>query len=114
MTCSSPTAPGTPLADLRRRAVEISGPRVAYTTLAAATIVEPRSGVEVPDTRVPVLVAGTSWGHEAAQVEGLVAAAERLLRRTIVLIVPCMNPDGREKAIAEWRQRPLSVAAPRP
>jgi zinc carboxypeptidase len=114
------TAPGTPLADLRRRAVEISGPRVAYATLGAPTIVEPQSGIDA-GTRVPVLVAGASWGHEAAQVEGLVAAAEhlafdqsaateRLLQRTIVLIVPCMNPDGREKAIAEWRRLPLSVA----
>lgn len=114
------TAPGTPPDELRSRAVAISGPRVAFRSLAAPLVTMPEFDRLVATARVPILLAGSSWGHEAAQVEGLIAAADhlafdqspdtgRLLERLIVLIVPCMNPDGRQRAIAAWRRVPLSA-----
>src|SRR5258706_214190 len=68
---------------------------------------------------LPVLFAGDSWGHEASQVEGLLKAARTLafdegedvrqaLSKTIALIIPLMNPDGRAAALREWRKTPLS------
>jgi hypothetical protein len=75
---------------------------------------------EQRNTTVPsVLYAGDSWGHEASQVEGLIEAARRLAfdeseevrlarSRSIALIIPLMNPDGRAAALREWQATPLS------
>ena len=68
---------------------------------------------------LPVLFTGDSWGHEASQVEGLLKAARTLafddseevglaLSKTVALLIPLINPDGRAAALREWRQTPLS------
>ena len=69
--------------------------------------------------RLPVLFAGASFGDEASHVEALVEVAEHLawsdtrdikdiLSKVLLLIIPLMNPDGRERAIEEWHAYPLS------
>lgn len=89
------------LADLERHRQAALDPALAATTVPSA------------------LFAGDSWGHEASQVEGLLKAAHalafddsdevrRALSHSIALIVPLMNPDGREAALKEWRATPLS------
>jgi hypothetical protein len=111
------------LADLerhRRTARAIAGPRVIHSSLAATRIEEDATlDARIAGARLPVLFAGASWGHEAAQVEGLLQAARtlafedteevrRTLSRTIALFIPLMNPDGRAAALREWKETPLS------
>lgn len=75
---------------------------------------------EPPDNlRYAAAVMGESFGHEASHVEALLALAEKLawsdaesvraiLDRLIVLIVPLVNPDGRDMAVELWRRYPLA------
>jgi hypothetical protein len=113
------TAAGGSLDEWRRRARRLAGAEVTYDSLARRSVDDPPLERILPETRVPVIFAGASWGHEAAHVEGLLAAAEhlasdtspateRVLSRLVVLIVPLMNPDGRDRALAEWKRTPLS------
>jgi len=88
--------------------------------IAAGSVEEPgRLEGMLEGARFPVLFAGASWGHEAAQVEGLLQAARtlafenteevrRALSRTFALIIPLMNPDGRAAALREWTKTTLS------
>lgn len=100
-------------------AAQAMGPLVEHPTLAEPRIVRPALTDLPPDARVPVLIAGASFGFEASHVEGLVQLAEelatsndpavvRILDQTVALIVPLMNPDGREMSIREWHDHPLS------
>ncbi len=103
----------------RRRAYDIAGPLVEHPTLATTRVDKKPLETLLTDIRLPVLAAGDSWGHEAAQVEGLIEAARtlafddteevhRALSHTLALLIPLMNPDGREAAIEEWKRTPLS------
>ncbi len=81
---------------------------------------QPDAVGEPPDNlRFAAAVMGESFGHEASHVEALLALAEKLawsdaesvraiLDRLIVLIVPLVNPDGRDMAIELWRRYPLA------
>ncbi len=71
------------------------------------------------DLHYTAAVIGQSFGHEASHVEALVELAERLawentdavraiLSRLIVVIVPMMNPDGRDMGVELWKQYPLA------
>lgn len=71
--------------------------------------------------RLPFLINGGSFGNEAAHVEALLQVikgladgsapgSQEILAKLIVVIVPNMNPDGRELSIAEWANYPLSPA----
>ena len=110
------------IADLethRQTAVAFSVPRIDHAALGFIDIQEQDVADPAPNAYLPVLFAGDSWGHEAAQVEGLLRAAKtlafdesdevlRALSHTIALIIPLMNPDGRAAAIEEWKRTPLS------
>ena len=103
----------------RGRAAALSVPHIEHSTLGAIDIREKDIATLVRGSFLPVLFAGDSWGHEAAQVEGLLQAAKTLafddgeeirlaLSKAVALIVPLMNPDGRATAIDEWKRTPLS------
>jgi hypothetical protein len=75
----------------------------------------------VPEHIIPaVLLIGLSFGHEAAHTEALVQLIEHLatsserdveeiLSKMVVQVMPMINPDGRMRAIDEWRKFPLST-----
>lgn len=110
------------IADLetyRLRAARIATPEIAFKTLSKVEIQEKEVDRLIGDTPLPVLFAGASWGHEAAQVEGLLKAARTLafeesevvrsaLAHSIAIFIPLMNPDGREVALEEWKKEPLA------
>ncbi len=107
------------LEEQRGLAARIAGPGVGGGPLAGARLQPEPLEPLLKAARLPALFAGASWGHEASAVEGLVAAArtlafddsepvQRALAGTIALIVPLMNPDGRARALEEWRRTPLS------
>lgn len=100
-------------------AARLAGPTVAHRSVTEAVEVGSRLTDLPTDARLPVLIAGASFGFEASHVEALVELAEalvtgesseirRILETTVVLIVPLMNPDGRELSLREWRDYPLS------
>lgn len=110
------------IADLdahRARAQRIANPSIRRRSLAAIDIRGRNADVLLDGAKLPVMVAGASWGNEASQVEGIVDAARTLafedseevrhaLSGAIALLIPLMNPDGRARAIQEWQQTPLS------
>ena len=96
---------------------QLQRPSVRHTTLDNWQLSE-RPAVP-DDIRYPVMIIGQSFGHEASHVEALIELAEHLawsqdaevtsiLAKLVVLIVPMMNPDGREMAIDLWQQYPLA------
>ncbi|GII95332.1 M14 family zinc carboxypeptidase [Sinosporangium siamense] len=97
----------------------------AAVRAAARRLSAPSGGDEAgrpwpEDLPVPVLLLAGNYGNEAAQTEALLEVADRLtadtdeahavLRSLVVLIVPLLNPDGRERALATWRERPRAAA----
>lgn len=111
------------LDSLRSRAVALSGPSVVHKSLSSIRIREKNLAELTTGAFLPVLFAGASWGNEASQVEGLLRAAKTLafddteevhsaLKSAIALIMPLLNPDGRELALEEWKETPLSNGAP--
>lgn len=102
----------------RRAARRLFLPGERSETLATLRYDAPSK--ETPD-KVPVLIVGASFGNEAAHTEAILEVAERLagsgdaevreiLGRVIVIMVPLINPDGREAALEEWQGRPRSPA----
>jgi hypothetical protein len=100
-------------------AARLAGPTISHTSVAEPREIGEQLTSLPSDARLPVLIAGASFGFEASHVEALVELAETLaaddgpavreiLATTVVLIVPLMNPDGRELSIREWRSHRLS------
>ncbi|MDQ6523775.1 hypothetical protein RB608_09205 [Nocardioides sp. LHD-245] len=68
----------------------------------------------------PILFLASNYGNEAAQVEALLQLADLLSRDlegprspyggALVLIVPLLNPDGRECALRTWTDFPQAPA----
>ncbi len=98
----------------------IYGPSVIHHTLNDVAVTAEDPVTATMGEKVTVMVAGASFGFEAAHVEALVEFAEwlataddpetvRILQRLLVVIIPLMNPDGRAAAMRDWQQEPLSV-----
>ncbi len=98
----------------------VSGPRVIHHTLNDVAVTAEDPLALAAGEKVTVMVAGASFGFEAAHVEALIEFAEhlaasgdpetmRVLERLLVVIIPLMNPDGRAAAIRDWQREPLSV-----
>lgn len=79
-------------------------------------IQEPRPK-QPEDIRFPTMILGHTFGHEAAHLEGLLKIADTLawddnetvqaiLAKQIIIIYPLANPDGREKAVNNWKTNP--------
>lgn len=105
------------LEDHRTMSTALQMPEVVHQTLDRAEIAQ-RPDAD-SDVKFPVLTTGLSFGHEASHVEGHLALAERLawaddeevetiLGRLIVLILPMLNPDGRDMSIDIWSKYPLT------
>jgi hypothetical protein len=105
---------------IREKSLEASAFKRKRKTLRD---VSPKSAISnaLPKNFIPaVLFIGLSFGHEAAHVEALVQLidylatsnekdVEEILSRMVVLVMPMINPDGRMRAIEEWRKFPLST-----
>ncbi len=113
----------TGLDEIRAVAASLTSPAVLHTRIGASTVVRPLLSRPPTDYRLPVLFLSSNFGMEAAQVEALVQLAEFFasdeseattiaLDKLVILIVPFINPDGRELALAHWQTRPLSPAWP--
>lgn len=103
---------------IRARMHELSNPQVHHETLrdVEVDVDSTLSGLQL---RVPVLLTGGSFAFEASLSESLLQVAEhlatssdptteRVLESEIVVVMPMTNPDGAVRALAEWRQTPLS------
>ncbi len=92
-------------------------PNVKHAT-ASQTDVSTRPAAPA-DLHYTAAVIGQSFGHEASHVEALVELCEKLawsddaevraiLAKLIVVVVPMMNPDGRELGVELWKRVPLA------
>lgn len=102
----------------RRATRRLFHPAERLETLAALRYDPPD---DAPVARPPVLIVGSSFGNEAAHTEAILEVADQLaysddpsvrdvLDRVITILIPLINPDGREAALREWTDRPRSPA----
>ena len=102
-------------------AARLTAPQLRHEQVTDPVVVVPQLGEPPPGFRLPILFQSSNFGMEASQVEALIQLAEffatdqseattRALDRLVILIVPLINPDGREIALAHWAARPLSPA----
>lgn len=69
---------------------------------------------------LPILMTASNYGSEAAQTEALLELVGELtsaapldvdvLDRLVIILLPCLNPDGRENALRIWRRTHLASA----
>lgn len=96
--------------------IKQSCPCTEFKTLSRFTIrnSEPRPE-EMPSV---VMLHAATYGFEAAHTEALLKVAstlafseeeaiQEILSKVIVIVVPMMNPDGRQMALGEWSGKPL-------
>ncbi len=119
------TSPGGAqrLDQIRATAAALAAPEIRHRTPAAADVLRPQLDQPPPDFRLPILFQSSNFGMEAAQVEALIGLTEffatdespdtlAILDRLVILIVPLINPDGRQLSLEHWAARPLSPAWP--
>lgn len=72
------------------------------------------------DLPVPILMTASNYGSEAAQTEALLELVRKLvsdpsqesgiLDNVVAIVLPSLNPDGRERALQIWRRTHLASA----
>lgn len=109
------------LDQIRATAARLAAPQIRHQTAITSEVLRPQLDQPPPDFRLPILFQSSNFGMEAAQVEALIELTEffatdssadtlAVLDRLVILIVPLINPDGRQLALAHWDTRPLSPA----
>ena len=106
------------LSKLQEEGKKLTTPVVTHRSLNEVNV---HFECEIPANPVTtVYVEGGGFGMEAAHIEGLVSLinhlvssddpeVEKILAKNIVVVMPMINPDGRELAIEEWKRTPLSA-----
>jgi hypothetical protein len=98
---------------------QIYAPTFLYKSLENVEIVEPEIKNALSKLKVPVIIHGGTFGFEASHTEAILRVAEilatsdepevkKILDKLIILLIPMMNPDGRELAIEQWKKFPYS------
>lgn len=108
------------LADLDRHkeAAAIRRRMVRYRSLGDCQINDSETASRIKGSVPSVLIHCGAFAFEAAHTEagiqlaellvsGQLASAEEVLRNLIVLILPMVNPDGRDLALEQWKRFPL-------
>lgn len=109
------------LSSLKKQIQRLSTPIITHHTLRRFEKEEIDFTAEgsIP---VPVLLHAATFAFEASQTEAMLRVARILaetsdpkllevLQNLIVVIIPMMNPDGREVAIEGWQRNPLTFGS---
>lgn len=95
-----------------------SGRPIPCLVLGEAKITEMLSATLSP-SKPTVMLTGGTFGSESSETESLMqvlemltgrGTCEELLHQINVVVMPCVNPDGRSGAIEHWKKHPLSAA----
>ncbi len=79
---------------------------------------KPEATSDTIESSPTVMLTGGTFGSEASETEALFQVADllttdsrfdELLSHLTVVIIPCINPDGRARAIRTWKKYPFSA-----
>ena len=92
---------------------------VHFPFLGSPTITEPDIDSVASHTKPALLLHSGGFGFEASHIEAACQVVEHLLtskdpetttilRNSVVLVMPMINPDARDLAVDQWRKYPLA------
>ena len=103
----------------RRTARDTWKSLVHFPSLGSPTMTEPDLDLVASQTKPALLLHCGGFGFEASHVEAVCQVVEHLLtskdaetatilRNSVVLVMPMINPDARDLAIGQWEKYPMS------